>query len=81
MPLEDVLDEPLLTDVQAAKAMGVTPETMAVWRCRGDGPEFVKLGRAVRYTRSAIRKFVASRTKAPKSTAERRRDRAERAGV
>jgi hypothetical protein len=81
MPFEDVLDEPLLTDVEAADVMGITPGTLAVWRCNGDGPEYVKLGRAVRYTRSAIRKFVSARTKTPKSTAERRCARAEKTGA
>ncbi|MFG3410463.1 helix-turn-helix transcriptional regulator [Streptomyces sp. NPDC048142] len=40
----------LMTPGQAAEYMGVAVSTLANWRCRGEGPPFVKAGkRAVRY--------------------------------
>ena len=33
----------------AASRLGVTPETLANWRWRGDGPRYVRVGRRVRY--------------------------------
>lgn len=53
----------LLTSEQAARALGIEPATLSVWRCvkRYDLP-FVKVGRAVRYRREHIEQFIASRT-------------------
>jgi predicted DNA-binding transcriptional regulator AlpA len=40
----------LLTERQAADALGFTPRTLAEWRYRGGGPPFVRVSaRAVRY--------------------------------
>lgn len=38
----------------AAERLGITPETLRNWRWRGDGPPFLKLGRAVRYRLSEL---------------------------
>ncbi len=35
---------PLLTSSQAAAELGLRPQTLRVWRCRGVGPRFVRLG-------------------------------------
>lgn len=58
----------LLTTRQAAEATGHTVKTLnqyRAWRTSGRypeaGPDFVKLGRAVFYTRSAIDAYVANR--------------------
>ena len=40
---------PLLTEAQAAERLQISQSCLAKWRCVGDGPPFVKLGRAVRY--------------------------------
>lgn len=34
---------------EAAARLSVKPNTLEIWRVRGEGPRFVKLGRAVRY--------------------------------
>jgi len=34
---------------QAAKYLGLATSTLNKWRCCGDGPTFLKLGRSVRY--------------------------------
>ena len=42
-------------DTEAAAAfLGVKPGTMEIWRCNGDGPAFLKVGRVVRYSRADL---------------------------
>lgn len=38
-----------LTTPQAADYLGLSRYTLEVWRSRGDGPQYLKLGRSVRY--------------------------------
>ena len=55
--------DPLLTQEQAAEALGVKPDTLSVWRCtKRYALAYVKVGRSVRYRRSAVEAFLASRT-------------------
>ncbi len=53
----------LLTNDQAADYIGVTPRTLEVWRCtkRYQIP-FIKVGRLVKYRKSALDAFLESRT-------------------
>ena len=39
----------LLTVDQAAIYLGLARSTLNKWRCQGEGPSFIKMGRAVRY--------------------------------
>jgi hypothetical protein len=39
----------LLTEVEAAAAIGFTPRFLQARRLRGEGPKFVSIGRSVRY--------------------------------
>ncbi len=55
--------EPLLTPEQTAKILNVSTSYLAKSRVDGDGPEFVKIGRAVRYPESCLRKFIKARTR------------------
>jgi predicted DNA-binding transcriptional regulator AlpA len=51
--------ERLLPENEAAEILGVVPGTLANWRARGIGPEYVRLGsRTIRYTREAIEAFA-----------------------
>lgn len=52
-----------LNTKQAAERLTLSPNTLEVWRCRGDGPPFVKLGRAVRYRASDLDAYVERRTR------------------
>lgn len=56
----------LLDNEQTAELLGIKPNTLEIWRCRGKGPEFVKMGDApqapVRYRRSVLMEWVAQRT-------------------
>lgn len=53
----------LLTNDQAAEYIGVTPRTLEVWRCtkRHQIP-YIKVGRLVKYRKSALDTFLEQRT-------------------
>ena len=38
-----------LTPGELADRWSLTPQALAQWRSKGEGPQFLKLGRAVRY--------------------------------
>ena len=48
----------LITEHQAAEQMALTPSTLRKWRWLGKGPNFVKIGSAVRYEPSTIKAFI-----------------------
>lgn len=43
---------------QAADYLGLSKFTLEIWRSRGDGPRYLKLGRSVRYTREDLNAFM-----------------------
>jgi hypothetical protein len=54
-----------LTPKQAAEVTGFTEGTLAAWRSRrktepGLGPDFRKVGRAIRYERAELDRFIVS---------------------
>lgn len=55
---------PLLSPAKAAEILGVTVDTLSVWRCvkRYPSLRYVKVGRSVRYRREDIDAFVTERT-------------------
>ena len=54
----------LLSDREVTAYLGLAPGTLAVWRSTGRyGLPFLKVGRCVRYRRSAIETFLAERTR------------------
>jgi hypothetical protein len=55
----------LLHPVVVAKLLGISPSWLAKSRLTGTGPRFIKIGLAVRYARSAVRKFILSRHSTP----------------
>lgn len=55
--------DPLLTPPEAAAYIGVTENTLSVWRCVGRyNIPFVKVGRLVKYRKSALDAFLDRRT-------------------
>jgi excisionase family DNA binding protein len=50
----------MLRTVPAADYVGVSPQYLEKLRVTGGGPEFVKLGRAVRYEKDALDRWIAS---------------------
>lgn len=53
-------DKPLLTDVDVAKMLSVSVGLVRKWRLKKTGPPFRKIGRLVRYERSAVVKWKDS---------------------
>ena len=53
----------LLNTEQAAKRFGLSPRTLERYRVTGEGPEYVKMGHAVRYSLSALRRWLKGRTR------------------
>ncbi|MCP4318477.1 MAG: helix-turn-helix domain-containing protein [Hyphomicrobiales bacterium] len=51
----------LLTEVQAADFLNVSPRTLQTWRLRGGGPTFVKMGKSVRYRAVDLDAFVCQK--------------------
>ena len=52
-----------LTTLDAADYLGLQRSTLEAWRCRGGGPRFVKLGRAVRYRQADLDSWIESRVR------------------
>ncbi|MER2250003.1 helix-turn-helix domain-containing protein [Methylobacterium sp. NI91] len=51
----------LFTTPEAAQELGVSPNHLEKLRVTGGGPEFIKLGRSVRYEPTALQAYVAAR--------------------
>lgn len=61
----------LLTTEQAAQYLNLQPTTLCAWRCKGGGPEYIKLGkRSVRYTLNSLQDFVEKSTLAHTAASE-----------
>ncbi len=48
---------------EAAEYIGLRKSTLEAWRCRGGGPVFLKLNKAVRYRKGDLDDFVNARTR------------------
>lgn len=52
------LNPDLLTNEEAAAMLGIKPNTLEIWRTKGKGPQFVKMGKQkqapIRYLRPKI---------------------------
>lgn len=60
---------PLLTPAEAAVYIGVTGNTLSVWRCVGRYKiPYIKVGRLVRYRQSDLDAWLESRTRSNGST-------------
>lgn len=51
----------LLDTVRAAEFLGISKQTMANWRMRGNGPPFIKMGGAVRYKPEDLNSWLDAR--------------------
>jgi predicted DNA-binding transcriptional regulator AlpA len=51
----------LLTAAEASQILKVSLSWLAKARMRGDGPPFIKIGRAIRYSEAAIQQWMKSR--------------------
>jgi hypothetical protein len=55
-------DDKLFTPKEAARDLKKSVSFLAKARMKGTGPEFIKLGRSVLYSRSALEAYKAART-------------------
>lgn len=61
--MSPIIQDPLLTDAEAAAYLTIKPHTLAVWRTSGRYRlVYVKCGRLVRYRKSDLDAFLARRT-------------------
>ncbi len=54
----------LLRTTEAAETLGIAKTTLDTWRSRGGGPVYIKYGRAVRYRREDLERFMNERIRA-----------------
>lgn len=60
----------LVDETEAAEILDVVPGTLQVWRSTGRyGIPFIKVGRKVRYSRTALNAWLESRTRTSGATA------------
>ena len=55
------IKEPL-KEQEAAKFLGLTVRTLQSWRTNQKGPDFLKMGKSVRYRMEDLKAFAASST-------------------
>lgn len=59
----------LLKEQQVSSRCNFSLNTLRYWRAVGDGPPFVKIGRAVRYNVAALVDYIRRHTCEPKTRA------------
>lgn len=52
----------LLNNDEAADMMGISRRTLPVWRVQGKGPQFIKIGKLVRYERTELDAWIRANT-------------------
>ncbi|WP_286293639.1 helix-turn-helix domain-containing protein [Methylomarinovum tepidoasis] len=58
------MPSPLITPEEAARMLGVSPRTLATWRCLGRYRlPYVKIGARVRYRQEDVEAFIERRTR------------------
>ncbi len=50
-----------LSNREAADYLGLKAATLNKWRCHGDGPPFIKVGRLIRYRRADLDAYLRAR--------------------
>lgn len=60
--------KPTLIDTpQAAEYLGIKPSTLEIWRVRGTGPIYKKIGRLVRYSADDLDAYLEAQTRSSTS--------------
>jgi hypothetical protein len=65
----DILPDDLISDDETAADLGVKTTTLASWRSLGRGPDFFKVGRTVKYSRSLNKEWIAAQRRRPRTRA------------
>ncbi|WP_071693986.1 helix-turn-helix domain-containing protein [Halomonas sp. QHL1] len=53
----------LLNTTEAANQLGLKKNTLEIWRWRGCGPAYKKIGNSVRYSESDLLDYIESQTR------------------
>jgi predicted DNA-binding transcriptional regulator AlpA len=71
----DITQIHLLDEHEVSRRLSVSVNTLRYWRACGEGPNYVKLGRLVRYDAKALEKFILRNLRVSKAraTAEEKR--------
>lgn len=48
----------MMTEKQLSKVLGISRQTLRVWRSNGDGPVYFKFGRAIRYHVDEVQRYL-----------------------
>lgn len=67
------LSEEILTEPQFAQLMGKTVRTVRLWEQLRIGPPRIKIGKTVRYRKTAVEAWLRSRESRPCRTSRRAR--------
>lgn len=51
----------LLPEKDAARLLSVSQRTLQAWRVSGEGPPYIKMGRAIRYSRADLIAWIESK--------------------
>jgi len=66
----------LMNEHQVAQYLGISPKTLQIWRLRGKGPEFCKIGRLVKYCQECVDSYIeGAKRRSTTETAEDRKNR------
>lgn len=60
-PAVKVLPDGRMDTRNAAAYVGISPKSLAILRCNGNGPAFCKLGKTIFYRRDDLDSWIASR--------------------
>jgi predicted DNA-binding transcriptional regulator AlpA len=52
----------LLNNAETAEQLGIKPNTLEIWRTKGTGPAYRKIGRSVRYVESDVLAWLDAQT-------------------
>jgi hypothetical protein len=52
------MEDRYVNDVEAAKILSVSPQSMRNWRCMRRGPAYSKRGRLVRYSFNELMRYM-----------------------
>ena len=52
----------LLNNDETADELGISRRTLPVWRVQGKGPQFIKIGKLVRYERTELDAWIRANT-------------------
>ena len=58
----------LLNTREVADLLGISPNTLDIWRTKNRGPKFIKVGRYVRYQQTDLENFIKDNKRGPNDT-------------